>query len=262
MTKFVSARRTSPEKNQVTLVRALSKSGAASRTQAYRLIIEGAVAVDGVVEKNSTRWINPQDHIITINGKKIAHTLEYRYVVFHKPAGVVTTRLDERDRETVFDIAGEVVKGLYPVGRLDKDTSGLLLFTNDGRLADLITNPDYHVEKIYLVHTNEEITPQHLDQLVYGVNIRVDGNLFVSKFVHVELVDSKSMRVTLSEGKNRQIRKALEAINLTVKSLCRISIGSLTLDNLKPCETLVLSKPNLITALGLKETSMYRKEKE
>ncbi|MBI3005059.1 MAG: rRNA pseudouridine synthase [Ignavibacteriales bacterium] len=166
--------KTSHALHRVTLPRALSKLGIASRSQAYQSIIEGKVRVNGNRELNPHRWVNLLEDRIELEGKK-QKPMEDRYVLFHKPKGVTTTRVNERGGSTIYDVLGDDTDALIPVGRLDKDTTGLLLLTNDHQLADFLTSPRSGVEKSYLATLNFPVSKNHVTELTKGVQILVDG---------------------------------------------------------------------------------------
>lgn len=227
-----STEKTSYSANRVSLPRALSKLGYASRTQAIALIREGRVAVNGRTEQNPHRWVSLATDFITIDGTK-ASQREFRYLLFHKPVGVTTTRSDERGSLTVYDLLGEDARGLSPVGRLDKETSGFLLFTNDHQLAHALTDPEAHVPKIYRVVLTSSLTAAHAAELATGIVITVDGKPYKTRPARVVRRGDRCVDITLWEGKNRQVRKMFMALGYTVEALHRLQVGPLSLGSLK-----------------------------
>ncbi|HVN48422.1 MAG TPA: pseudouridine synthase [Bacteroidota bacterium] len=224
--------RTSKFLHHVSLERALSKLGFCSRSQAGNIIIEGRVTVDGIPETNPRRWVNLEQQKICVDGTKIIQG-RFRYLMLHKPAGVVTTHADERGRKTVFDLLGDDAKGLKAVGRLDKDSSGLLLLTNDHRFADVLTNPDSHVPKTYRAFVKKPLTTEEIDLLSSGVEINVDGKIYQTQPSAIKQLGRLEYQIVLTEGKNRQVRKMFEAVGNTVIALQRVAMGSLQLGLLK-----------------------------
>lgn len=221
---------------RISLARALSKLGFASRSQARPLIIDGRVSVNGSVVKNPEQKIDIERDRVAVDGQAIA--LEsYVYVMLNKPPGVVTTRSDERGRATVFDLLKEPgLPYLTPVGRLDMESAGLLLFTNDTRWANGITEPEQHVDKVYHVHVDRPIDMQLLERMVAGVQDRGE-QLRAKSAQPLDVSDNDSwIEVVLDEGRNRHIRRLLAALNVNVLELVRVAIGSLQLGKLKPGE--------------------------
>ena len=226
--------RTSKAINRVTLARALSKLGLSSRKQAEALITAGSVTVNGIVEKNPSRWIDMVDAQIRVDDK-VAVQGEFQYALFHKPVGVVTTREDELGRKTIYDILPEELKALRPVGRLDKETSGLLVLTNDNQLADFMTSPASDVEKTYEIKLGNPISPAAILDLQSGVQLHIRGSHVRTKVARVKQIDPATLHVSITEGKNRQVRRMMEAVGSNIVSLKRIAIGNLTLAGVVEC---------------------------
>ncbi|HXG37411.1 MAG TPA: pseudouridine synthase [Bacteroidota bacterium] len=224
--------KTSRGPHRVSLPRALSKLGYASRAQAFFLIREGRVAVNGRIVTNPHAWVQLNKDTIALEGKEVFQK-EFRYLVFHKPAGVTTTRSDERGNTTVYDLLGETARGLSPVGRLDKDTSGLLLFTNDHQLANALTDPDLGIPKTYHVVLHSSPSSLDIQRLSKGVTITVDGKPYKTKPALVTKRSAREVEITIHEGKNRQLRKMFAALGYDVNSLQRTHIGPLSLGTLK-----------------------------
>jgi 23S rRNA pseudouridine2605 synthase len=227
---------TSGERARISLARALSKLGFTSRSQARPIITAGRVSVNGTVVTNPEQRIDIERDRVAVDGQAVA--LEsYVYVMMNKPPGVVTTRSDERGRATVFDLLHDPgLPYLTPVGRLDKESAGLLLFTNDTRWANSITAPEQHVDKIYHVHIDRPVDMQLIERMVAGVHDR-DELLQAKSVQPLEVSDNDSwIEVVLDEGKNRHIRRLLAALHVNVLELVRVAIGPLRLGKLKPGE--------------------------
>ena len=213
---------------KVSLARALSKLGYCSRAVAERIILEGRVRVEGKQMRNSSVRIAPECAMITVDGKEVFKK-DYVYIVLNKPAGVVTTRSDEKGRKTVYDVLGDIENWLFPVGRLDKDTSGLLLLTNDTRFGERLTNPDSKISKTYLVTLDKELSINDKKTMERGMMLageRLKPALVLKR-------DGVTYEFTIDEGKNRQIRRMCDSLGYKVQRLIRLQIGKLTLGKLR-----------------------------
>ena len=239
--------KTSRAPGRVSLPRAISKLGFASRSQACRLIEDGSVRVNNKVEVNLHRWVDIENDRIEIQSQTLKREA-FRYVVLHKPRGIVTTSSDERDERTVFDVLGEKSRGLKPVGRLDKETTGLLLFTNDHQLGNRVTSPDVGLSKTYAAILDRPIRDEDLQVLSEGIEIRIEGKEVVTKPARVSVRPSMEIEIAITEGKNRQVRKMLEALGYEVIGLRRIAVGPLQLRDLAEGESRELS-PEEVSAL-------------
>ena len=247
--------KTSHAPGRVSLPRAISKLGFASRSQACRLIEDGGVRVNNKVELNLHRWIDIENDRIEIQSQTLKREA-FRYVVLHKPPGVVTTSSDDRGERTVFDVLGETGKGLKPVGRLDKETTGLLLFTNDHQLANRVTSPDVGLSKTYVASLDRPMRDTDLQTLSDGMEIRTEGKDVVTKPARVSVRQPLQVEISITEGKNRQVRKMLEELGYEVTGLRRIAVGPLQLRDLAEGESHELSSEevnSLKSALGSKE---------
>lgn len=216
----------------VRLQKFLAESGVASRRKSEQLIAEGKVKVNGKVASIGDK-INPKKDSVTVSGKKIVKRKEFTYILLHKPRGFITTMSDEMDRKCVAELIKDVPVRVYPVGRLDRDSEGMLLFTNDGEFANAMTHPTKHVPKTYRVTVRPSISEDQITQLTTGVII--DDRKTAP--AQVRVVTKEEGRVVLEiilyEGRNRQIRKMCEAVGLEVARLKRTAIGSIKLGMLK-----------------------------
>lgn len=227
---------------RISLARALSKLGYTSRSQARPLITGGHVSVNGRVVRDPEERIDIERDKVAVDGKTV-ELASYEYIVLHKPVGYVTTRSDERGRRNVFELIGsDDGPYLTPVGRLDLESSGLLLFTNDTRWADGITAPDRHVDKVYHVRIDSVADMGLIDAMLRGVTDK--GELLRVKSASIlEVSDSDSrLEIVLDEGKNRHIRRLLAALGANVTELVRVAIGTLKLGKLKPGEYRALTE--------------------
>ena len=216
----------SPEK--IRLQKYIAECGISSRRKAETLITEGRVKVNGQRAQIGAQVIAGVD-TVTLNGKRIKPETVLRYIMLNKPRGYVTTLSDEFGRKCVTDLLGESGQRLFPVGRLDKDSEGLLLLTNDGAFSYALTHPSESVPKVYRVTVKPEITDSQFASLQSGLEI--DGRQ--TQAAEIQILSSQPGRavllVTLTEGRNRQIRKMCEAVNLEVARLKRVSINGIKL---------------------------------
>lgn len=211
----------------------LASTGAASRRGADKLIEEGRVKVNGKAVKELGSIINEKTDTVTVDDKVVKAVTDYAYILFYKPKGCITTVSDEKGRKTIYDYLQDLnIPHLIPVGRLDYDTEGMLILTNDGDLAYKLTHPSFEIPKTYLVRVEGEMPEHKLAQLRKGV--LVDGEM--TKRCKVKLTEYKDgeskIQITITEGKNRQIRKMFDAVDKEVKFLKRIAVGQLRLGGL------------------------------
>ena len=250
-----------------TLERVLSKAGLGSRTDARRWIGMGRVQVNGKPVQTPDHWVDLGRDKVTLDGRPVKARAKI-YLLLYKPAGYITSYKDPEGRPTVYDLIQEVIEDqgrwVIPVGRLDQDTSGLLLLTSDTRFAERVTNPDYKVPKTYLVKASTLLSDEQLQSLRDGV-VLSDGP---TQPAHVERVRDSTkysfVEITLHEGRNRQVRRMLEAIGSKALKLVRIRIGSLRIGDLPigryreltPAEVALLTKARPAKALPAKDPGM------
>ena len=220
------------------LQKILSRAGVASRRAAERLIADGRVSVNGVTvrEMGSKADLSADD--IRVDGRRLKQAERLRYILLNKPAGFVTTRSDPQRRRTVLDLLQGVREYVYPVGRLDYDTEGLLLLTNDGDLAAKLTHPRHGVERTYEARVTGMPDAEALERLRRGIPL--DGRRTLPAdvtLVHRVRHDRNGvLRITIREGRNRQVRRMCEAVGYPVDTLRRVQIGPLGDKRLKPGE--------------------------
>ncbi|MBB4066630.1 pseudouridine synthase [Gellertiella hungarica] len=218
---------------RATIARALSKLGYCSRTQAERLVAEGRVTVDGRVVRDLETWVDVEKARIAVDGQRVAAERPVYYML-NKPRGLVTTRHDPQGRATVYDcLKGLDQAHLSPVGRLDKASEGLLLFTNDTAFAQRLLDPETHVAKTYHVQIDRQPDAALLAALAKGVvhdgeHLRATGAAVLRQGER-----NAWLEIVLDEGRNRHIRRMLEALDIACLRLVRVAIGGLTLGNLE-----------------------------
>ena len=225
----------------IRLQKVMAKSECGSRRTCENLILEGAVRVNGHLVQTMPAWVDPAQDVITVNGRRLPQTTPSIYVMLYKPRGTVTTSHDPEGRTTVCDlIRHPSKKRLYPVGRLDADSSGLILMTNDGELANRITHPRYGLIKEYEVTVRGEIDEKIIKKLRDGIFLP-EQNLTKSRKTKKSTIKIKGksrerthLQIKLHEGRNRQIRRMLVKIGHPVHRLKRTNLGPLKLQGLQP----------------------------
>lgn len=217
---------------KVRLQKFMSECGVASRRKSEELIESGKVRVNGAVASLGDK-INPKKDTVTVSGKKIVKQKEHKYIMLHKPRGFITTMSDEMERKCVAQLISDVPQRVYPVGRLDRESEGLLLFTNDGEFANALTHPKKHVSKTYRVTVRPGVTDEQLSAITEGIII--DDRKTAPAEVRVVTKEENRvvLEIILYEGRNRQIRKMCEQLDLEVARLKRTAIGSVKLGMLK-----------------------------
>ena len=218
----------------MTLARALSKLGIASRAEAARMILRGDVRVKGRVVRAPGLWVDPGRDRIVLAGKPLGR-VERVYLAMHKPAGIVTTRSDERGRGTVYDLLPEGLPWVFPVGRLDLDSTGLLLFTNDTVFGERVTGPGGHVPRTYHVLLESPLGDSAASAIREGIVLPGDVRCRPAGLT-IEGDGGRRVRIVISEGKNRQVRRMFESVGNNVVRLHRTAIGGVELGNMKEGE--------------------------
>lgn len=230
--------------DEMRLQKYIALCGVASRRKAEELISRGIVAVNGETISEQGFKIKPED-TVTINGKVITPEKNKVYILLNKPRGVVSTASDEEGRRTVLDCVEGINERLYPVGRLDYNTTGLLILSNDGDFTKFMTHPSHQVPKIYIATASGEFDSVTINRLRAGVDI---GD-YVTAPAKVAYGGTgykrNTIRITIREGKNRQIRRMIEAVGLRVRALRRVGIGNINDSKLQPGEWRHLSKKEI-----------------
>jgi len=229
--------------SKVRLNKLIAESGLTSRRKADRLIESGHVQVNGKKVFELGVKVDPHQDKVLVDGKPLRAKYEAMYIMFYKPKGVLTTLFDPEDRPTIKDYLQDVPAKVFPVGRLDWDSEGLLLLTNDGDYANRVMHPKEEVTKTYLVKLNKPPKDEYLQKLLRGVPI-IGGRV---KARHIEKIPRGReqhpwLKVIISEGKNRQIRQMFEKIGLDVLKLQRVAIGRLRLGALQRGEMVYLNE--------------------
>jgi 23S rRNA pseudouridine2605 synthase len=227
------------------LQKILAQAGIASRRSAERLIIDGRVRVNGRIVQELGARANPHKDRVEVDGKRVVAEKPVYYLM-HKPRGVVTTLDDPEGRKSIKDLVGKISERVFPVGRLDFQTSGALLLTNDGALAQALLHPTRSVPKIYHAKIQGSLDAQRLELLRGGVTLD-DGERTAPAEVQVVRKDDKHtfIEVTITEGKNRQIHRMLEAVGRTVLRLTRTGFAGLPISGLRAGEMRPLTTPEL-----------------
>ncbi len=217
---------------RIRLNRFLASSGLCSRRSAERLVTAGRVRVNGVLRTDLGTTVEPEKDRVTLDGRRIFPSEKRIYLALHKPKGFLTTMRDERGRKTVKDLIRGVRGRVFPVGRLDRDSEGILLFTNDGALAHRLLHPSFGVRKVYRVTLGRTPEPLHLERLRRGVLLE-DG---VARVLGVSRVrgNDRTLIVTMQEGRKREIRRLFKELRLPVARLKRTSFGPIELGSLPP----------------------------
>lgn len=222
----------------------LSATGRFSRREAAQLAKQGAVTVDGVCCRNSSKKIDPEIQVLAVRGERIGWS-EHVYLMMNKPLGVLSATKD-RGQKTVLDLlpAEYRARGVFPVGRLDKDTSGLLLLTDDGDFSHRLTSPKHRVDKVYLAQTDGTPGPEAAEAFAAGLTLR-DGTVCLP--AKLEVLGENQVCVTVQEGQYHQVRRMLAACGTPVKTLMRQREGELSLDpGLKPGDWRELTEAEIL----------------
>ncbi|MEX0601090.1 MAG: pseudouridine synthase [Rhodothermales bacterium] len=216
------------------LNRYIARAGVCSRRDADKLIEAGRVKVNGKVVTEFSTYVSDDDEV-EANGSLISPT-RHMYILVNKPTDTIATKDDPSGRRTVMDLLrlpDEEKGSLFPVGRLDRDTTGVLLVTNDGILAHRLMHPSFEVDKLYLVRTSEAVKPHEIDLLKSGIELD-DGVAAADEAAYVALPDRHQVGLRLHEGRNRQIRRMFEVLGHDIEHLERVNYGGLTTEGVRP----------------------------
>ncbi len=229
----------------IRLQKLLAQSGVASRRKCEELMLDGQVEVDGEVVTRLGTKVDPRTAVIRVSGKRLPPVSEKVYLVLNKPRGVVSTMSDPEGRRTLGDLVADRPERLFHVGRLDTDTSGLILLTNDGDFAQRMAHPSYEVDKTYVAEVQGEVYPRIVKQLLEGVTLE-DGPVTVRRARVVEATEAKSIvELVIHEGRNRIVRRLLDHVGYPVRRLTRTAIGPVRLRRLPVGEMRELTRDEL-----------------
>lgn len=217
---------------KIRLQKYLAECGVASRRKSEELIAAGKVKVNGVTALIGDK-VSPKHDKVTVSGKKVVSVKKNVYIMLNKPRGFITTMNDEHDRKCIAELVKDINTRVYPVGRLDRESEGLLIMTNDGEFTNALTHPSKHVSKTYRVTIRPTITKEQATEFRNGIEI--DGRMTAPADLRVlETQENRTVvEVTIYEGRNRQIRKMFEALGIEVARLKRTKVGNLKLGMLK-----------------------------
>ena len=210
------------------LQKLIARAGLTSRRNAEKLITEGKVTVDGKIIKELGAKFDAEKNKICVDGKILKFDAEKIYILLNKPRGYICTAKDDRGRKTVLDLIN-ISERVYPVGRLDFDSEGALLLTNDGELMNALIHPKFKIDKTYRATISGDITEEKLNRLRAGIELE-DG---LTAPAEIFLLDKNLVEITIHEGRNRQIRRMFAAVGCNVQRLKRVNFAGLTLENLK-----------------------------
>jgi len=220
-------------KAAMTLDRVLSRFGIASRTASLEVIRAGRLKVNGKVERDPERWVWPERDRVELDGKRL-RPVPRTYLLLYKPKGVITSHGDPDGRKTIYDLLGASGRWVAPVGRLDKDSSGLLVLTNDTEFGHAVMSPESQVPKTYRAKLNGLMSDEVIQQLARGVEMKRGDR---ARPLSVRRLEDRGkytwLEIVLTEGKNREVRRMVEAVGFTVLKLVRTHIGPLTLEGLE-----------------------------
>ncbi|MCL4553431.1 MAG: rRNA pseudouridine synthase [Candidatus Marsarchaeota archaeon] len=220
---------------QQRLQKVLAAAGVGSRRHCEELIASGRVTVNGRPIDKLPVMADPEVDTICVDGKKIEPSLDKLYVLLYKPAGYTSTRFDRFAKHTVMELISSVGGYLYPVGRLDADTSGLLLLTNDGDFAQLITHPSHEIDKTYVACIRGQLDTAAIRRLEQGIELE-DGKTAPARVTLVsrsKQANTSTVKITIHEGRKRQVRRMFQAVGHRVLELCRVKLGTLDLKGLQ-----------------------------
>ena len=227
-------------KDEIRLNKFIANSGICSRREADTLIAAGVVTVNGQVVTELGTKVNVHDDDIRFNGERLKGE-EKVYIVMNKPVGYVTTASDPHAGKTVIDLVQNCPARVYPVGRLDKNTTGVLMLTNDGEIAERLTHPSYDKKKIYQVILDHELSQEDYDKILSGITLS-DGDVNADSLEYIDESDKRKLGIEIHSGKNRIVRRIFESLGYSVKALDRVYFAGLTKQSLKKGEWRYLSE--------------------
>ena len=207
----------------------LADMGVGTRSELKKIIRSGRVTIDGETAKKPEEKVDPDTQNVMFDGKLISYS-KYEYYMLHKPAGVVSATRDTKEKTVIDLITGTKRKDLFPVGRLDKDTEGLLLITNDGDLAHRLLSPAKHVDKTYYAKIDGCVTLEDVEAFKHGLDIGDEEPTMPAVLEILKSAEESEIKVTIQEGRYHQVKRMFEAVGKTVVYLKRLSMGSLMLD--------------------------------
>ena len=222
---------TIPIKEEVRLNKFIANSGVCSRREADNFILAGVVTVNGEVVTELGTKINITTDDVRFNGERLKGE-EKVYIIMNKPKGYVTTASDPHADKTVMDLLKGCHSRVFPVGRLDKNTTGVLMFTNDGEIAEKLTHPSYDKKKIYQVSLNSKLSQDDYEKILSGVELS-DGMIAADELEYIEADDHRKLGIEIHSGKNRIVRRIFESLGYEVKALDRVYFAGLTKKGLK-----------------------------
>lgn len=247
-------------KLEVRLQKYIADCGITSRRKAESLITQGRVTVNGEVVMELGSKVDPKNDVVLVDGHLAdLNAVEPIYLMLHKPRGYVTTLDDPEGRETVMDLVKEVSERIYPIGRLDYLSEGLLLMTNDGEVANMIMHPKFNVTKVYEVKVFGSVTETIINKLKAGAYLEEGFVKPTSVRVIKQLPTKTWIEFRLNEGRNREIRRLCEAVGLTVDKLKRLAIGGLSVEGVAPGKFRLMSKTQMLGYIGLNEDGTLKK---
>ena len=220
-----------PVKEEVRLNKFIANSGVCSRREADNLILAGVVTVNGKLVTELGTKVNIYTDDVRFNGEKLRGE-EKVYIVMNKPKGFVTTASDPHADKTVMDLLKSCSARVFPVGRLDKNTTGVLMFTNDGEIAEKLTHPSYDKKKIYQVTLDKDLAKDDYDRIMSGIEL-ADGVIAADELEYIDDKDRRKLGIEIHSGKNRIVRRIFESLGYSVKGLDRVYFAGLTKKGLK-----------------------------
>ena len=245
---------------EVRLQKYIADCGVTSRRKAEGFITQGRVTVNGEIVMELGTKVDPKNDIVLVDGHLAdLNSVEPIYLMLHKPRGFVTTLSDPEGRETVMNLVKEISERIYPIGRLDYLSEGLLLMTNDGELANMIMHPKFNVTKVYEVKVFGSVTETIINKLKAGAYLEEGLVKPTSVRVIKQLPTKTWIEFRLNEGRNREIRRLCEAVGLTVDKLKRLAIGGLSVEGVAPGNFRLMSKAQMLSRIGLNEDGTLQK---